>query len=295
MTLALASLQAARPPLRALAYGISSTIAGHDFSRRTRAQQLVAAATSEQSKSSYLIWDAGFGVRFVGTAIALAAMAFGASRSTTAWLFGMELQGRLMTQLQMLAHRYEWWSLLGLLSSSCCALQLLLNVFSFGCAGFNTLLGPLRPYLLAITAALQASVWHAALRGRGASLVSSAVGGTLLCLALAFLPEVIELRVKYGRSVLAAVDEASSDDVCVVRVGGMGCTACTLKVQAALEALPGVRACAVNLESGRATLSLVPPSRPKRAAEGEAGGEPDAEQRAEVERAIVEAGFEVVV
>ena len=33
----------------------------------------------------------------------------------------------------------------GLLSSSCCLLQILLNFLSLGCAGFNKLLGPLRP------------------------------------------------------------------------------------------------------------------------------------------------------
>ena len=50
------------------------------------------------------------------------------------------------------AHGLEWWAALSLLSSSCCALQLLLNAFSLGCAGFNTYLGPLRPFFLALTA-----------------------------------------------------------------------------------------------------------------------------------------------
>ena len=47
------------------------------------------------------------------------------------------------------------WGVVGLLSSSCCALQLVLNAFSVGCAGFNTVLGPLRPYLLALASVLQ--------------------------------------------------------------------------------------------------------------------------------------------
>merc|ERR1719161_3498711 len=37
------------------------------------------------------------------------------------------------------------WSILGLLSSACCLLQVILNAFALGCAGFNTYLGPLRP------------------------------------------------------------------------------------------------------------------------------------------------------
>ena len=54
-------------------------------------------------------------------------------------------------KLKMLgfAHHMAWWSLLGLLSSACCVLQIILNLFSFGCAGFNTLLGPVRPPLIA--------------------------------------------------------------------------------------------------------------------------------------------------
>ncbi|KAL6063341.1 Mercuric transport protein MerT [Balamuthia mandrillaris] len=35
----------------------------------------------------------------------------------------------------------------GLLASSCCVVQLLLNALSFGCAGFNTVLEPYRPVL----------------------------------------------------------------------------------------------------------------------------------------------------
>ena len=34
--------------------------------------------------------------------------------------------------------------LTGLLSSSCCLLQLVLNTFAVGCAGFNKVLGPIR-------------------------------------------------------------------------------------------------------------------------------------------------------
>ena len=56
------------------------------------------------------------------------------------------------------------------------------NLFSFGCAGFNTVLGPLRPYFMGATLLLQAGVWQAALVGRGPKLVASAVGGPLLCL-----------------------------------------------------------------------------------------------------------------
>merc|ERR1719198_2078050 len=96
------------------------------------------------------------------------------------------------------ADSLAWWTLLALMSSSCCALQLLLNLFSFGCAGFNTVLGPARPFLLALTLLTQTLVWHAALTGRGPTLIRAAVGGTLVSAALTFLPEALELYMRRG-------------------------------------------------------------------------------------------------
>lgn len=48
----------------------------------------------------------------------------------------------------------------GLLSSSCCVLQLFLNALSVGCAGFSALT-PYRPLFLALTASsLGATHWR---------------------------------------------------------------------------------------------------------------------------------------
>jgi hypothetical protein len=99
----------------------------------------------------------------------------------------------------VVSHRMEWWSVLGLLSSSCCVLQLLLNVFSLGCAGFNTWLGPLRPLMLAITVSLQASMWRVALTGRGERLLVSATGATTVTAVLSLLPELLGFCWCYGR------------------------------------------------------------------------------------------------
>ena len=54
------------------------------------------------------------------------------------------------------AHSLAWWSLVSLLASSCCALQIILSAASLGCSGLNALLGPVRPPLLAATVLLQA-------------------------------------------------------------------------------------------------------------------------------------------
>jgi copper chaperone CopZ len=164
--------------------------------------------------------------------------------------------------------------LLGLLSSSCCVLQLILNALSFGCAGFNNVLGPLRPMFLALTLFLQACAWRNAITMRGPSVVSSAIAGSVLCLTLTFLPEALHLYVQRRSSATSRdskasaaraptpleatpLGEAPADELCL-RVGGMGCTACTVKVQSALEAVPGVAGCAIELETGSARLRLAP-------------------------------------
>jgi hypothetical protein len=126
-------------PLRGLATALAAQ----------RVPGVVAAIPARDPQArGYLVWDEGFVSKFAGSAAVLAALALGASRSTTVWLHSLELESRVSLALMSLAHRMELWSVLGLLSSSCCALQLLLNLFSFGCAGFNTILGPLRPFLM---------------------------------------------------------------------------------------------------------------------------------------------------
>ncbi|KAK9795948.1 hypothetical protein WJX73_002658 [Symbiochloris irregularis] len=73
----------------------------------------------------------------------------------------------------------------GLLASSCCVLQLVLNAFSVGCAGFSVLT-PYRPVFAALTSASLAYTHHKYRDRRR----------TLLALALAFslgsAPEIVD-------------------------------------------------------------------------------------------------------
>lgn len=201
-------------------------------------------------KAEHLIWEPGFGRRFLLSLVLCAAVLFAAKHSQEAWLHGMAFQAWLTGWMMWLSHQLQWWSVLGLLSSSCCVLQLLLNAFSLGCAGFNTWLGPLRPLMLAVTISLQASMWRVALSGRREGLLLNAAGATLLTLALSFLPELLHLYIH--RNDAPPADEA---ELCF-HVEGMGCTACTAKVQRTVEALPGVAGCSVQLAGGAARVTL---------------------------------------
>ena len=207
-------------------------------------------------KKEHLIWEAGFARRFCLSLAVCAAVLLAAKHSQEAWLHGMAFQAQLTGWLMWLSHRLEWWSVLGLLSSSCCVLQLLLNAFSLGCAGFNSWLGPLRPLMLAITVSLQASMWRVALTGRGERLLMSATGATALTAVVSLLPELLHLYIhRHDASGKRGVEAEAGAEMCF-RVEGMGCTACTAKVQCTVEALPGVAGCSVQLEGGSAMVHL---------------------------------------
>ncbi len=196
--------------------------------------------------AEYLVWQPGFLPSF-GTAIA-ACLAVGLAAA----LVGSQRGGVVLHRLAGATRRLECWSALGLLSSSCCLLQLALNAVSVGCAGFNTYLGPLRPQLIAVTASLQAWMWFA-LVARGRGQLRLALAASLLTSSLTFMPEVLHLWVHRNDGAAAA---AGGAEVVQLSLEGMGCTACTVKVKQAVESLPGVEACAVDLEGATARVRL---------------------------------------
>ena len=205
-----------------------------------RTALVAMSVPDDMSKSGYLVWDDGFKEKFFVSATAFAGVAAALSFNDIALQETISKMGSL------------GWGALGLLSSACCLFQVILNAMSVGCAGFNTVLGPFRPYFLALAAVLQAWVWTIEVdaRNHGAPADESVVAGLLLCVSLSFLPEALSLWV--------ARRGATSDDgaMLMMRVSGMGCSACSAKVQGALAAVPGVAAAAVDLEGESATLQL---------------------------------------
>ena len=152
------------------------------------------------------------------------------------------------------SRRYLWTSstLVGLLSSSCCALQLLLNLLSVGCAGFNTILGPMRPTLLAVALWMQAlSLWT-----RKSLLPTRA---TSISLLLSFLPELLAIWTKWTTTKAHASTttlEHSNGNLITIQLNTMGCMSCVNKVSSVLEAEAQVERFSVSLEQGQATVVL---------------------------------------
>lgn len=170
--------------------------------------------------------------------------------------------------LMVTAHGYMWWSLLGLLSSSCCALQLIFNALAWGCAGFNTILGPLRPTSLAMATLMQVSSWYVAWE-RPWSQRKPTILSTVVVFGLALLPEVLYwyYHAFVGtRAVVAAPrqrrqqqqpspqeqrqQESNETHTYFYRIDNVGCSACVTAVSRVLDKIDVVKHYNVSLEEG---------------------------------------------
>jgi copper chaperone CopZ len=141
---------------------------------------------------------------------------------------------------------------LPLLASACCLIQLALNLLAVGCAGFNTYLGPLRPYflsLLIVTSIKQPSLhWTS----------------TLLRGSIALLPEVVDwVNRKYSQLTTSRTRKSQLNVQATMEVAipTMGCVACINTIQGAIGKLPGVTNVQASLlplgqKGGTATVKL---------------------------------------
>ena len=126
----------------------------------------------------------------------------------------------------------------GLLGSSCCALQLCLNWLASlgigltaGCAGFNIILGPVRPYARMATATFLCVRWARARKGQRRHLLLASV----LAACLTYLPEALLYA---GATALAPPSDGAVR--VQVPVGGIGCEACQHAVARTLVGSSGV-------------------------------------------------------
>ena len=152
------------------------------------------------------------------------------------------------------ASHMKWWTLISLLSSSCCALQLFLNVFSVGCAGFNTVLGPYRPNMIGFGVAGQIHMWK---NVRLNVQYSQAYAATLFTFFLTFLPEWVHLINMYNEW---EVKRKKTDSVysanckIILEIQNMACVACVNTISNTIRGADGVLASSVDFKSGRANV-----------------------------------------
>lgn len=147
----------------------------------------------------------------------------------------------------------------GLLGSSCCALQIMLNalaplgVVAAGCFGFNTLLGPMRKTMRVMTAAFFTYRW---LRQRKTQKERWVLGiATLLALVLTLLPEALLISNSHYAGFAPAVGGEGVLRV-EIPVGRVGCEACQREIRKALVQSPGVIDARVHGLGSKALVEL---------------------------------------
>ncbi|KAG2176467.1 hypothetical protein INT43_005707 [Umbelopsis isabellina] len=135
-----------------------------------------------------------------------------------------------------------------LLSSSCCVIQLALNVFSFSCAGF-AVFTPYRPYLVALTAVLSLS----SLFTNG--FTKRSVLNFAACMLLMVSPEIVNYVNRFGY----ALPQAAHDTHFLVGIDGMSCMACANRIRRTLESVPDIREAKIFYENASAIVRMSSP------------------------------------
>jgi copper chaperone CopZ len=137
---------------------------------------------------------------------------------------------------------------LPLAASACCMIQIGINLLAGGCAGFNTILGPTRPFFLSLLIYLTVVAQH---RLNRKWYLTSA-----LRWSISLLPEVVDLWNRYSHYKPIATASATTQEpanrftstvalpslkmTVKLDIPTMGCVACISKIDAALrQAAPG--------------------------------------------------------
>merc|ERR1712070_812074 len=207
----------------------------------------------EDTRKAYLLHSPGFGSSFFRSLVCLGLLHQLAFK--TLGHHWDAVWQRLQVELLLTVSAWQWWSLMGLLSSACCLLQVVLNLFSLGCAGFNTYLGPLRPFFLSVTLLLQIHSWRLAYANPLVDWQYTIVG-TAVAIPLSLMPEALYLyhlisNVKGGGTVQSVVR---------LQLEGMGCISCATTVRNLAQQHEAVVDVEVSVNEGiaviRSTLQL---------------------------------------
>ena len=178
--------------------------------------------------SYHLLWSPGAWKKLaLGTTSLLLIRTLGASMlpnisksTTTPWIFPTAVVATAWNNL-----------VLPLAASACCLLQVGLNLLSGGCAGFNTVLGPTRPFFLSL-------LLYATLTTNSSATTKAWV----LRWSVALLPEALDLYNSWRRTPKRKTSSTVPALEAKVRLSipTMGCVACIQTIDAALRRVEGV-------------------------------------------------------
>ncbi|KAI7865111.1 hypothetical protein BDF14DRAFT_1883800 [Spinellus fusiger] len=134
--------------------------------------------------------------------------------------------------------------LTALLSSSCCLLQLVLNVFSFSCAGFSVLT-PYRPLFTIITLLLLTHRLYFERKDK------KTVGTALISLVLIVSPELTQW---VNQTHLLPI---VSSNTYLVQIDGMQCIACANRIKNTLQSMATVESATLFFANSSAIVRMV--------------------------------------
>ena len=203
------------------------------------------------ARGAYLLWSPGFGRALVLSAELEVVLVAVVTRVPALREAGGDLLNTAQLFLLDSAHALAWWSVIALLASACCVVQLLLAAASLGCSGLNSVLGPARPALLCTTALLQVASWHVVIHTKPSQAPSVALS-TAATLLLSFSPEILALLAARR----GAPPHRSSAQVRTLVLAKVSCAVCEAKVRRIAEAHAAVRRCDVDIDAATATLEL---------------------------------------
>eukprot|EP01117_Protostelium_nocturnum_P018302 TRINITY_DN7627_c0_g1_i3.p1 TRINITY_DN7627_c0_g1~~TRINITY_DN7627_c0_g1_i3.p1 ORF type:complete len:165 (+),score=44.54 TRINITY_DN7627_c0_g1_i3:199-693(+) len=146
------------------------------------------------------------------------------------------------------ANSYALATIGGLLSSSCCLVQLGLNYLSVGCAGFSVL-DPLREYFIALSYGgfFFKLFWEKQVMNQRIFNKSNSI--TLLILLTLTSSPIAVRWVNNGR-LPSEYDGILSE----VEIEGMNCEACSNNAKNGLLSIDGVTDCSVDLRTKKAKI-----------------------------------------
>lgn len=152
---------------------------------------------------------------------------------------GLHFLYNLPSKMTVPNFQHVWSFSLPLLSSSCCVIQLVLNTIAgVGCAGFNTILGPWRPFFVSILTFTTMKSFSS--RRRMYQLIVS--------WAVTLLPEFVHFinirsEGRKGQERLRQIEEVSNfpnEDEIELEIEGMGCVSCINKIDRTLRNLENI-------------------------------------------------------
>lgn len=182
----------------------------------------------------HLVWSPGFVKKLVSSTLGLFCLRFMLMRSGLAPQFVASHCDNTLTSAttnpSLLAKAAELL-ILPLLSSSCCALQLIINSISgIGCAGFNTVLGPIRPYFISFL------LYSTVISFPGAG-IGHWIQKALFSFMLSLLPELLYIwnERMVSRTSMAVHPGAGVSATVELIIPSMGCVACVNKVDHSIQ------------------------------------------------------------